>query len=161
VSRFLSTGAVLAATSTTRGGGSGVLPGDLTLNNTVGGAPSALNEVIQGLTYGTGMDFLVTLTGQAVDNPSGSGSGSTFSLSLLNPQFVPLLTTDPSGAVFTIDLNPNGTATFTNFPKDNHGGTPVATLCPEPSPVVLLMIGLLGFGLAQTIRARRASAGPA
>src|SRR5262245_36034226 len=78
VSLFESTGAVLGTTAMHEGGGSGVLPGDLTLNNTVGGVPSQLNEVIQDVTYGTGLDFLVTLTGPAVDSPSGSGSGSTF-----------------------------------------------------------------------------------
>jgi hypothetical protein len=146
VSMFESTGALLAPTSIAHGGGSGVLPGDLTLNNTVGGVPSQLNEVIQDVSYGTGFDFLVTLTGPAVDSPSGKGSGTTFAFGLYDSNFVPLLTTDPSGAVFTIDLNPNGTAVFTNFPKDTNGGAPVATTCPEPSPVTLLTIGLFGLG---------------
>jgi hypothetical protein len=58
------------------------------------------------------LSFEISLSGDAVSHPSDDGFGSTLAVQLLaGDGKTPLLTSDPSGAVFLIDLSPDGSAT--------------------------------------------------
>jgi hypothetical protein len=62
--------------------------------------------------------------------------------------FNPLLTTDPNGNTFTVDLNLDGTTTPTLFRAGGQSG-PVASLIvpniPEPASGFLAIFGLAGI----------------
>ena len=144
VTLFQSVGGILSQPASLTGDATGSLPGTLTLNNT-----TAFNDVFQGFTFGDSFSFRLTLSGQAVDSPGGT-TGSAFALSLYAADgTTPLLTTDPNGSVATIDLNANGTAsvhTFAQSPTDNSSVATV-TAVPEPSALVLVLIGSASAGL--------------
>lgn len=138
-----------ASTDQTTNDASGLLPGTLTLGN-----GTAYNDLFQGFTYGSTFSFELTLSGAALDNPSGS-IGSTFALSLYAADGVtPLLTTDPNGSVLTINVNSNGTTSVETFAQSSTDSTPAAAATPlnpvpEPSSLVLtvssLSVGLFGW----------------
>jgi len=141
VTNFQSVGGVLSQPATLTGDASGSLPGALTLNNS-----TAYNDVFQGFTYGASFDFVLTLSGQALNSPGGS-SGSSFAVSLYDAAGVtPLLTTDPNGSVLTANVNVSGTVTILTFPQSSTNSTPVASVSsvPEPASLILLGLGVLG-----------------
>lgn len=147
VTDFTSLGATLIQPATLTGGASGSLPGTLTLVNS-----STYNDIFQGITFSSSLSFEVTLSGEAIDNPGGSfGSSFLFSLYAADGT-TPLLTTDSSGSVVTVNLNPNGTTGSQTFPSDNSGGSSVgralpqsSSAVPEPSTFALMAFGFAGL----------------
>jgi hypothetical protein len=158
VTNFTTDATLLASlngtTAGTDGDATGTLPGTLTINNTF-----ILNDVFQPVTYGSVVDFTVTLSGQGVDQPNPALPGSAFALTLYASDFAtPLLTTDPSGSVATINLNPNGSTTALTFPA-TPGGSAAATVTPAtPPPSVpepsTLSLALLGSAVCWVLRRR-------
>jgi hypothetical protein len=124
------------------GGASGALPGTVTIAN----SPLQYDDYFQGFDFGATIQFLLSFGGPAVTSPDGTSSGSTFGFAMFDSTGAnPLLTTDPSGNTFTVDVNPDGSTTLTTFPADEFGAPPVATLesaTPEPAPCALLALGL-------------------
>ena len=121
----------------------GSLPGSLTLDN-----GTSFNDVFQGFSFGSSVSFTVTLSGQAISNPSGT-VGSAFAFSLYAADGItPLLTTDPNGSVGTILLNASGTTSVETFPQSPTDNMPAATVTftgtavPEPSLAILIISGL-------------------
>jgi hypothetical protein len=72
-----------------------------------------LNEVAVPVSPGISVfSFDLTITGSAVAQPSLGHFGSAFAVQLLAADSkTPLLSSDPSGAIFIAELNPNGSAT--------------------------------------------------
>jgi hypothetical protein len=137
-----------------------VLTGDVTPNNaalpanfTLGNSQN-FNDLFQGITFGSFVNFRVTLSGPAIDTPNGSStSGSAFYFSLYGQDGVtPLLTTDASGAVGAVSINLNGSTTkaaFLNGTAPSAASiTPVVGV-PEPATASMLAFGgaLLALGL--------------
>jgi hypothetical protein len=116
------------------GGGSGTLPGPLSIINTGG----ALNDVIQPVDYGSYISFDVAFSG------SLANAGS-FGLTLYDGNYNTLLTTDPYGTVATINFDSGGNATLLTFPDANGNYDATATAVPEPSTWLLLFIGTAGI----------------
>jgi hypothetical protein len=128
-------------------GNTDVLSGDVTPNNallpanfTLGNS-TQFNDLFQTFTFGTSLQFQVTLSGPALSTPNGTATaGSTFFFSLYNAAGdTPLLSADPSGAVGTIDANLNGSTT----PAILSASVRTITAVPEPASFLLL-----GFGAA-------------
>jgi hypothetical protein len=145
--------------NTTDGDVSGTLiPGPLTINNTL-----ALNDLLENITFGTSLSFTVTLSGTGVTSPNPNLPGTSFALSLYDSNFNSLLTTDPAGTVVTANLNPDGSTSIQTFSSDNSGGASIVTATPEeivatpaPSSIVLSVMGLGSMGLfAMMSRNRR------
>jgi hypothetical protein len=155
VTLFQSVGGILSQPATLTGDAAGSLPGALTLINS-----TAFNDAFQGFSFGTSFSFTLTLSGPAVDSPGGT-SGSAFALSVYAADaMTPLLTTDPNGSVATIDLNANGTASVFTFAQSPTDSTPAATVTaagavPEPSTLVLALVGVACAGLINLCRIRR------
>jgi hypothetical protein len=124
------------------GGVSGNLPGTLIINN-----GTQFNDYFQGFTYGNSLAFLLSFGGPALTSPDGtSGSGSTFAFAMFDSTGVnPLLTTDPNGNTFAVNVNLDGTTTPTNFAVNGLDGAPVASIqqvVPEPSGFVVAALVL-------------------
>jgi hypothetical protein len=131
------------------GGVSGDLPGTLTIDNS-----TQFNDYFVGLGYETALTFLLTFDGPALTSPDGiASSGSTFAFGMFDSTGnIPLLTTDPNGNTFTVDVNLDGTTTVTTFPSDGNGGAAAASLVvvatvPEPSALELFAFGLAGLAV--------------
>ena len=139
VSNFSSDGSLIPPAALT-GDASGSLPGTLTLDN-----GTAFNDYFQPFTFGTTITFDVTLSG-GVD--VSDTTGSSFAFSLYDAGGVtPLLTTDPSGSVLTVNLNTDGSTTLLRFPATPGELTTVGPLqaaVPEPSTLTLALLGLGG-----------------
>ncbi len=137
VTNYVSTGGILAPSAILTGDAVGVLPGTLTLDN-----GTIFNDVFQGFTFGNTVNFTLTLSGPAVNNPGGT-IGSAFAFSLYAADGVtPLLTTDPNGSVATINLNADGTTsalTFAQSPTDNTPAASVSTMSAVPEPSTGMM----------------------
>lgn len=156
VTDFQTTGGVLAQPDLLTGDAAGSLPGTLILNNS-----TVYNDAFQGFTCGNGFAFTLTLSGPAIDTPSGT-VGSAFALSLYAADGITsLLTTDPNGSVATIFLNANATASAETFPQSPTDSTPAATVTvanavPEPSTLTLaLILASLQSGVLLMRSARR------
>jgi hypothetical protein len=151
ITHFLATGGSLAPTITLTGNATGLLPGTLTLGNS-----TAYNDAFQGITFGSKFSFDLTLSGAALDQPGGT-FGSSFALSLYDAAgTTPLLTTDASGSVLTVNLSTSGLTAAQTFPQSATNSTPAAqassvSTVPEPSSLLLLASALP----AATIAARR------
>lgn len=142
IGSFVSDGS-LSGSPQVNGGVLGVLPGTVTIDNS-----TAFNDYFQGFEFGTTIQFLLSFSGPAVMSPDGTSSGSTFGFGMFqdNAGTIPLLTTDPFGYAFTVDVNADGSTTPIAFPAAL-GAPPGATLTlesttPEPAPCVLLALGL-------------------
>lgn len=152
------TNAALDATSQADGSASGVLPSSLIIANT-----TFFNAILQGITYGSFLDFELAISGDAVDNPLSGSETSLFSLSLLDTSFAPLLTTDLSGSVLTIVVLDNGTTSIATFDADNLGTPSVVTATghstsvPLPSVPALLALAIVLISFPR--RQRRAAVG--
>lgn len=139
ITNFQALGGTLALSNVLTGDASGLLPGTLTLDN-----GTAYNDAFQGLTYGTSISFDLTLSGSALNSPSGS-VGSSFAFSLYDSSgFTPLLTTDPNGSVVTVNVNPDGTTSALPFTQSLGDNTPVASATPvssvpAPSSIILCL----------------------
>jgi hypothetical protein len=121
----------------------GDLPGTLAFDN-----QSAFNDYFQHFTFGNSVAFDLLLNGPALTSPNGtSSSGTTFGFAVYaDDAMTPLLTSDPSGQVLTVDVNLDGTTTPRLLGLDD-SGAPYAnatTPVPEPASMVLLASGALG-----------------
>jgi hypothetical protein len=124
-------GGALGAALPNIGDVTGALPGTVTFVN-----DTALNDYTNAVTFGTTIVFTVILSGPAVDAPNGNPFGTSFFVSLYNSAFVPILTTNPSGAAGEIDINTfNGTVTTQRFPNSTPPPAFVVTFTPVPVPV--------------------------
>jgi hypothetical protein len=137
-----STNGTLGSSSTT-GGVSGTLPGNVTLTDS-----SFFNEYLQNITLATNLSFHL----DATNTPPGLGSiPDSFSFFLLAQNTsLPLFTTsDPTGsdALFALDLNGTTQGTLAVFSVPNHevtfSVTSPVTAVPEPSTWLLLGSGVL------------------
>jgi hypothetical protein len=123
----------------------GTLLGTLTIDNS-----TQFNDYFQAFNYGTSIQFLLTFDGTALTAPDGvSTSGSTFAFGMFDSTGSnPLLTTDPNGNTFTVNVNLDGSTTITTFPSDGNGGPPAATVVAEtPEPSYFLLVALLLAGM--------------
>lgn len=115
---------------------SGTLPSSVVLANTNGA-----NDYLQAVTFGNTMSFSLSLLNtQAFTQPPYQG-GSVFSFSLSSDALGsnPLIT--PSGTLFTVTLNDDGTTT-TAIEAAQAEVTPT----PIPAAAWLLGSGLVGLG---------------
>lgn len=146
ITGFSSVGGTLSGVPATQGGASGALPGTVTIDNSGG-----LNDYFHAFTFGQSFQFLLTISGPAIDSPNGTAtSGSSFGLALYNAAGdAAFLTTERDGFAGIAEVNLDGSVTPLNFPPSVLGGVPVVTFTPidadipEPSTVVSLLSGAL------------------
>jgi hypothetical protein len=121
------------------------------------------SEYFEGITFGSTISFNLQFSGPAIDSPSGKGSGSTFTLSLLNSnQDGSYLTSDVNeGYILRFDIDTNGRVTPTTYTTDT-GAPSVVRLQVLPEPGSFALSGsailLLVLGSSLLRRARSANA---
>ena len=154
ISNFTSSHVTLGAAGSD-GGGSGALPGVLTIVNS-----GPLNDVFQAVTMGgagSTFSFTLDLSGKAVTNPSSTATaGTAFGLGVLDASFNPFPQFANSDPVLRIDVfAKNATPSITTVvnPPITHVG-PV-TGVPEPSIPVLAAVGLILAGASRYLRSAR------
>jgi hypothetical protein len=143
VSGFTSSNLSLGA-ATPSGGGSGSLPGGITLDNSTG-----FNEVFQAATADSNaaFHFTLTLSGPAINSPDPSATaGTTFGLGVLDSSFNPFAAFGSNDPVLRIDItagSPTPTLTTVITPPIQVNSV------PEPSALVTGATGMaiLGAGL--------------
>lgn len=148
---FTSNG-MLTGSPTINGDVSGALPGTVTFDNGTG-----FNDYFNDFTYGSTLSFQVSLYGPALSSPDGrSTSGSTFAFSMFSDPAgtMSVLTTNPEGFAFTIDVNLDGTTTLANFSPQTTVSVP-APLIGHGLPVLLAVSAII-FGAKLLAPARRA-----
>ena len=137
-------GGTLNPASISRTAATGTLPAPVLLTNSNG-------EYLEGITFGAGISFYLQLSGTAVDSPSGTaGSGSTFTLSLLNAtQDGAYLTSDQTdGFILEFNIDTRGNITHTTFPTES-GAPSVVSVQAVPEPGTWLLccaaFGIVAF----------------
>jgi hypothetical protein len=145
---FASDGSLTGAPQTFGDVTGGPLPTTLTFDN--GGA---FNDYFTTFTFGSTLAFDVKLFGSALTAPDGtSTSGTAFGFSLFSDPAgtLPVLTTDPTGLAFRIDIFLNGTTSVTSH-------SPVTSVqpVPEPGSIILMMTGLACYHAARRVRRTR------
>ncbi|MBK8753244.1 MAG: NF038129 family PEP-CTERM protein [Candidatus Competibacteraceae bacterium] len=142
VSNFYTTG-TLGKNSASGGVTGTLIPGPVTLTDT-----EFFNEFLQELTF---LDNTVSFTLNLTEHfASGSRFPDSFAFFLLDDQLSPLFaTTDPTGALFAVDIDgtPGGTRYLFNYAG---ASTPVtwtleSVAVPLPSTALLFGAGLLGW----------------
>jgi hypothetical protein len=135
--------------ATPSGGGSGALPGSLTLVNATG-----FNEVFQAATVGADVSFAfnLTLVGPAINSPSsGVDSGTSFGLGVLDSNFNPFPVFGSNDPVLRIDISARNPV-----PDVSTVITPPISIAqasvPEPSSVAMFLTGLAVVGVARRYR---------
>jgi hypothetical protein len=135
---FTAPGATLnAGTLSTQGTVTGLLPSPVTIANDNA-------EYLEALTFGTSLNYLL----QFADTPSGTGSGSTFTLSLLNSTLDgSFLTSDTNdGYILEFNIDNLGNAVPTKFTTPTGGPSVVTvTAVPEPGTWAMCAAGVLGL----------------
>jgi hypothetical protein len=122
-------GACIATATTTCGSVAGSLP-SVTLGNS-----NSLNEYFQAFTFASSFNFTLVLSGPAVDSPNGiATAGSTFCVGLYDAGQNSILTNQPSGCAFTVDINLDGTTTVTAYPPNANGGNSAVTFALTQLP---------------------------
>jgi hypothetical protein len=145
-----------AATISSFGDATGNLASTVTIQN---GAlnSSGYNDFNQAITFGTLVDFMVTLS-----DPVGGAANSAFTLSYYaSDDETPLLSADPSGASAQLTIEPNGTvlpATYADANGRYDSTINETSPVPEPSSVLFAATGmaLLAGGAARNRRRARA-----
>lgn len=153
ITNFNALGGTLASSNTLTGDASGLLPGQLTLDNGTG-----FNDIFQGFTFGTSLSYDVTFSGPALSSPGGT-FGSSFAFSLYDSSgTTPLLTTDTNGSVVTMNVNASGTISVERFPQAAGNTTPAASDTPVNSvpapPSLVLLLSAVPVGLVFWRRSR-------
>ena len=151
VSGFTSTDLILGA-ATPSGGGSGSLPGGITLVNSTG-----FNEVYQAASVGPGnasFQFTLTFSGAAISSPNpGATAGTSFGLGVLDDNFNPFPVYGSHDPVLLININARSPV-----PVVSTVVTPPiqvsAPTVPEPSSLTLAAIGLSMAGIIVVLRKR-------
>lgn len=118
-------------------------PDSATLDTTMGNS-----FFIQGLTFGSQITFDIAFTGSA----SSADDGNLFSISLYDPNFNQIATSDPNGSVVSLPVNADGT----NSPIE-YFASPMASVVPEPStagPALVAIATILAVARRRS-RARR------
>lgn len=132
----------LGGLATNDGSMSGVLPGSLVFNN-----DTAFNAVLQPSAFGNVFGFTISFSGAY--ETALSGSGTRFSLAVLDDNFDPLATVDPVGTILQFELAPGGAVTATTFNADVFGAESIVTLTAVPVPAALPLLAsafaLFGF----------------
>jgi len=146
IGNFAASGGSLSGAPVLNGGASGDLSSVLLIDNS-----TAFNDYFQGFNYGSGYQFILTLGGPAITNPNGtSTSGSTFALAMYDSATNPILTTDPSGFAFLVQVNLDGT----NTPQNISGDPSLITVTSIPEPGSLTLLGTAAAGLLGLARRR-------
>lgn len=124
------------------GNAAGTLPTPLYFVN-----DTAFNAVLQPVTFGNAFDFTISFSGAY--ETTLTGSGTRFSLALLDPGYNPLATVDPVGTILQFELMPGGGIDATTFDADAVGTPSIVTLTAVPVPAALPLLisglALLGF----------------
>jgi len=142
---FVSDGSLAGGPQTFGDVSGGPLPTALTFDN--GGA---FNDYFEGLTFGSKIAFDVRLFGPALSSPDGtSTSGTAFAFSMFSDAAgaIPVLTSDPGGFAFELDINLNGTSAATS----SSSATSVQAI-PEPGGLPLMAAAFVCF---ECVRLRR------
>jgi hypothetical protein len=140
----------LAPDSGPTGDVTGTLASGLTFGNN-----SGFGDFFEGFTFGSQVSFDVTLDGGV-----GVTAGSSFALAFYaSDEATPLLSTDSSGAVVRIDLNPDG-STSVSYLADGASADLVTPSTAAPAPASLLLLASagpvgLGFWLSRRMKGRR------
>jgi opacity protein-like surface antigen len=141
VLNFGTDGVVSANPAFLTGDASGMLPGTISLDNA-----TFFNDYFQDFTFGNSLSFDLLLGGPALESPDGVASGgSTFTFGMFaNDQVTPLLSTSPNGEALDVNVNLDGTASYTTYPAA--AGQPSAVqVVPEPASLTLLVSGAFGL----------------
>ncbi len=142
LSSFATDGTLAASSPSPSGTVSGAFqtpPGTVTLDDTT----TFFNEYVQGVTLGTKFSFVFDTTGNA---PTDSATPDGFSLILLDSTLTPFPTSDPTGALFLLDI---GLSTLPNHIYGSDSLTVTAQLvsngAPEPGSLALLVAGVVAL----------------
>lgn len=141
IQHFGTDGMVSANAPFITGDASGMLPGTLSLDNA-----TFYNDYFQDFTFGNSLSFDLLLDGPALESPDGIASGgSTFTFGMFaSDQVTPLLSTSPNGEALDVNVNLDGTASYTTYPAG--AGQPSAVqVVPEPASLTLLVSGAFGL----------------
>lgn len=135
--------AILSSTVEMDGNTSGALPGSLTFIN-----DTPFNAVLQSVLFGNTFDFTINFSGAY--ETAQAGSGTRFSLALLDAGYDTLASVDLAGTILQFELMPGGTLGATTFAADASGAPSVVTVAPIPLPAALplLVSALAVFGFA-------------
>jgi hypothetical protein len=148
-----STNGTLGESPELTGDVTGALPLTLTFDNGTG-----FNDYFDGFTYGTDLEFKVSLYGPALSSPDGvSTSGSAFAFSMFSdaPGTIPALTSDTAeGFAVTVDVNLDGSTTLHNFSSQTTVAQKGMGGAPEPGPLPLIGLGI-GLCIASRLRMHR------
>lgn len=145
ITNFTTTG-TLTTSSFSATNATGTLPGPVSLINNNA-------EYLQAIRYGSTISFNLQFSGPAVDSPTGSGFGSTFTLSLLNSTLDGSFLTSNinDGYILEFNISANGQTTPTTFTTST-GASSVVSIQTLPEPGAW---ALSGGGLMVLILLRR------
>ena len=145
ISSFVTTGTL--GTSST----SGDVTGSLTSQPVVLTASTFFNELLQGITFGSG---LTTFDLQFTNSFQTGTAPDSFAFFLLDSTLTPIATSDPTGAdsLFSIDLTDTPTPDVFTSASATATVTPLGTAVPEPESLALLASAV---GLAVSSKIRR------
>lgn len=138
---------IFSGTTVVDGSVSGALPPIITFTN-----DTAFNVILQPATFGNSFGFTIDFSG--LFESTYTGSGTRFSLGLLDINYDPLATIDPVGTLLQFELNPGGNVVATTFDADMFGTASIVTLTPVPLPAALVMF-IPALGMLAAIGQRR------
>ena len=137
------------------GDATGSLFNTLTLQNT-----TAFNDDFVSETFPSTISFLLSFSGPAVNNPDPAfASGSTFGFGIFDANQNPILTTNPNGFAFTVNVGPGGAFQEANFTAGANL-TAAAVATPEPDTAWLFLLAGSCFVCAYALRRRARIAVP-